>query len=53
MNKIERWREKKVRESKVGVGKCVDFSLKREMTILLWNVPKKQNDSITMERRKC
>ena len=39
MKKVERWREKKVRESKVGVEKCVDFT-------------KKENVSITMERTK-
>ena len=46
---VERWREKKVRESKVNMKKCVDFYLKEKwlyyyetyqnnkMTLLLWN----------------
>ena len=38
MKRVERWRENKVRESKVYVEKCVDF------------FTKKGNDSITMER---
>ena len=36
MKNVERWREeKKVRESKVGVEKCVWLLLKNEMTLLL------------------
>ena len=49
MKKVERWREKKVRESKVDVEKCVDFYWKGKWlyyyemyqngktTLLLWN----------------
>ena len=49
IKKVERWRDNKVRESKVGVEKCVDFYLKEKwlyyygtyqngkMTLLLWN----------------
>ena len=37
--KVERWRENKVGESKVGVEKCVDFT-------------EKESDSIIMERTK-
>ena len=35
MKKVERWRENKVRESKIDMEKCVDFYLKNEMTLLL------------------
>ena len=37
MKKVERWREKKVRDSKVGVEKCIT---------------KKRDDFITIERSK-
>ena len=41
-------REKSKRE-KSSYGKMCWLLLKREMTLLLCNVPKWQNDSITME----
>ena len=40
LKKVERWGENKIKESKVSEKKCVDFLLKREMTLLLWNVAK-------------
>ena len=40
MKKVETWREKKVRECKIDVEKCVDFFTKKGF------------DSITMERIK-
>ena len=51
MKKVERCKQNKVREIKVVGKKCVDF-YKKKMTLLLWNVPKWQNNSTTMERRE-
>ena len=52
-NKVgnEKGKENKVRESKVGIRKMCWLLPKKEMTLLLWNVSKWQNDSTIMERR--